>query len=100
MAVVHPLYYSSGSLRKISLSQLSDQQDYGTTLWGKAAYRSVNLSRVASDGALRRMLDTRDIAGDRGIADETNAVNTTSFANNTPDNVTDAGASFTYDMID
>lgn len=100
MAVVYPLYFSSGNLRKVSTSQLSDQQDYGTTLWGKAAYRSVNLSRVASGGALRRMLDTRDTAGDRGIADETNAVNTTSFSNNTPDDVTQAGASFSYDMID
>lgn len=98
MAVVYPLYYSSGNLRKVSPSQLSDQQDYGTTLWGKAAYRSVNLSRVGSDGALRRMLDTRDTAGDRG--NESNAVNSTRFSNNTPDNVTDAGASFTYDMID
>jgi len=98
MAVVYPLYFSSGNLRKVSPSQLSDQQDYGTTLWGKAAYRSVNLSYVASSGALRRMLDTRDEAGDRG--NEANAVNSTRFSNNSPDNVTDAGASSTYDHID
>ena len=98
MAVVYPLYFSSGNLRKVSPSQLSDQQDYGTTLWGKAAYRSVNLSYVASNGALRRMLDTRDTAGDLG--NEDNAINNTSFSSNTPDATTDAGASTTYDHID
>jgi len=98
MAVVYPLYFSSGNLRKISPSQLSDQQDYGTTLWGKAAYRSVNLSYVASNGALRRMLDTRDTAGDLG--NEDNATDNTSFDNNTPDATSDRGASTEYDYID
>ena len=98
MAVVYPLYFSSGNLRKISPSQLSDQQDYGTTLWGKAAYRSVNLSYVADNGALRRMLDTRDTAGDLG--NESNATDNVSFSNNTPDDTTNAGASDTYDHID
>ena len=74
MAVVHPLYYSSGNLRKVSSSQLSDQQDYGTKLWGKAEYRGTDLAYQAA-GNLRRIQDTRDIAS-------AEVDNVTSFANN------------------
>ena len=96
MAVVYPLYYSAGNLRKVSSSQLSDQQDYGTKLWGNATYRGTDLAYQAS-GNLTRMIDSRDLAGDLGS--ETNAVNSTRFSNNTPDNVVDAGATDTYDLI-
>lgn len=93
MAVVHPLYYSSGNLRKVSSSQLSDQQDYGTKLWGKAAYRGTDLSYQAA-GNLRRIQDTRDIAS----AERSNV---TSFLGNdaTLGDTVNEGASTDWDYI-
>lgn len=98
MAVRRPLYYSGGNLRALTESQVLDQQDYGTTLWGKSAYRAINLSYVASGGSLRRMIDSRDTAGDLG--NESNASNNTRFNDNSPDAAVDAGVTVSRDHID
>tara|TARA_B100000424_G_C22940818_1_gene500632 strand:+ start:674 stop:1675 length:1002 start_codon:yes stop_codon:yes gene_type:complete len=96
MAVVRPLYLSAGNLRETSASQLSDQQNYGTTLFGNSSYRGVDLAYQAS-GNLTRMIDSRDLAGDLG--DEEGVTNSTQFSDNSPDAVVDAGATDTFDVI-
>lgn len=61
MAVRNPLYYSSGNLREMSASQVSDLVNYAIYLY--SVNPSVVLSTVSSGGNLGNLSDTRLRAG-------------------------------------
>jgi len=93
MTVRTPVYWDGSSIAQMSASQITTIKQRCVYLFGGAG-RPVNLTYVASDGSLRRMLDTSD-------SPSAEVSNTRSFANNTTSlgNTTDAGTSTTYDHI-
>jgi hypothetical protein len=99
MAVSNPVYFKNGGIRKASTNTVVSHIDFGLWLWGEGSGRSVDLSyKLAGNGSLQSLIDYRDVAGDLGT--ESNATNNTSFGNNNPDAVIDAGAATTYDYLD
>ncbi len=96
MAVRTPVYWDGTSIVEMTANQIQKIKDRCVYLHGDATYRSIDLLVDGVGTSIRRMIDSRDIAGAA-------TSNTTSFANNnthiSSNPAIDAGATTTYDKI-
>tara|TARA_Y100000114_G_C11753340_1_gene325569 strand:- start:1281 stop:2327 length:1047 start_codon:yes stop_codon:yes gene_type:complete len=96
MAVRKPLYNFGGALREMSTAQINAVKDRVVYLHGDASYRSSNLVVDGVGTGIRRMIDSRDIAGN-ATSDANRFSDNNTFISNNP--AIDAGATTTYDKI-
>ena len=67
MAVRTPLYWDGTSIVEMSASQIGKIQSRMAYLYGNATYRSVDLLVDGLGTSIRRMTDSRDIAGAQAV---------------------------------
>lgn len=96
MAVRKPLYNFGGALREMSTAQINAVKNRVVYLHGDASYRSSNLVVDGVGTGIRRMIDSRDIAGN-ATSDANRFSDNNTFISNNP--AVDAGATTTYDKI-
>ena len=96
MTVRTPVYLDGTSIVEMTANQIQKIKDRCVYLHGDATYRSIDLLVDGVGTSIRRMIDSRDIAG-------APTSNTTSMANNnahiSSNPAIDAGATTTYDQI-
>jgi hypothetical protein len=96
MAVRTPLYWDGTSIVEMSASQIGKIQSRMAYLYGNATYRSVDLLVDGLGTSIRRMTDSRDIAGSQASDANRFSDNNTHISSNP---AIDAGATTTYDQI-
>lgn len=96
MTVRTPVYWDGTSIAEMSAGQILKIKNRCVYLHGDATYRSVDLLVDGVGTSIRRMIDSRDIAG-AATSNATSMANNNAHISSNP--AIDAGATTTYDKI-